>query len=112
LSDFEDFLGKIESEIRNSPKDITTASTGQIIVSKANKQRSANDEYWESVLEKEKKRCEMDLRMESVPVDAMMVGASSDDDDVPIVDTLSRNQTNLGVLATVAAETFSPAKRR
>ncbi len=52
----------------------------------------------------------MDLRKESVPVEAMMVGASSNDDDVPIVNTLSRKQINLGVFATLAADLTSPAK--
>ncbi len=110
LSDFEDFLGKIEIEVRNYPKEMSRASAGQLAVYKAKTQRSATDEYWESVLAKEKERCEMDLRMESVPVDARMVGASSDVDDVPIIDTLSRKQTDLGVLATVAADITSPAK--
>ena len=110
LSDFEEFLGKIETQVRTYPKDMSRASAGELGVTQAKNHRSATDEYWESVLAKEKERCEMDLRKESVPVEAMMVGASSDDDDVPIVNTLSRKQTNLGVLATLAADLTSPAK--
>ncbi len=43
-----------------------------------------------------------------VPVDNMMLSSSSDADDVPIVNTISREKTNLGMLATVAAEKSSP----
>lgn len=106
LSDFGAFFDYLESERRNFPKDITIASNGTIAVPKVKTHRSATDEYWESVLQSEKER----LGFTMVPVDAMMVGASSDEDDVPIVNTLSRKHSNLGILATVAAETSSPGQ--
>jgi hypothetical protein len=108
LSDFEAFLENLESERRNFPKDTTMQSNGPIAVPKAKTHRSATDEYWENVLQREKERQANDFRFTMVPVDDTMLAASSDEDDVPIVDTLSRQQTNLGILATVAAETSSP----
>jgi hypothetical protein len=106
LSDFEAFLGSLESERSNSPKDTTTAAKGD----KAKKHRSSNDEFWENVLQKEKERCENDMRMNMVPVDDIMPRATFDEDDVPIVSTLRGKHSNLGMLAAMAAQTSSPAK--
>ncbi len=110
MSDFEEFLDKLKSKQCKLAKDRTTASTEEIRVPRAKNKQSVTDAYWESVLEKEKERLKLDLLKTRVDVDAMMVGASSDEDDIPIVATLPRKETNLRVLATVAAETSSPAK--
>jgi hypothetical protein len=109
LSDFEAFLDNLETERSNSPKDTTTQTIGPIAVPTAKTRRSATDEYWENVLQREKERQANDFRFAMVPVDNMMLAASSDEDDVPIVNTISRGQTNLGMLATVAAEKSSPS---
>jgi hypothetical protein len=87
LSDFEAFLDELESERHNFPKATSNASKVQKAGSKGDNTRSANDEYWENILQKEKERLENDLRFKMVPVDGMMLGASVDDDDLPIVST-------------------------
>jgi hypothetical protein len=110
LSDFEAFLGDLESERSNFPKDTTTAAKGENAVLKAKNHRSFDDDFWENVLQKEKVRLENDLRLNMVPVDDIMPRAIIDEDDVPIVSTLCGKHSNLGMLAAMAAQTSSPAK--
>jgi hypothetical protein len=110
LSDFEAFLGSLESERSNFPKDTTTAGKGANAVLKSRKRQSSNDEYWENVLQKEKERCENDLGLNMVPVDDIMPRATFDEDDLPIVSTLCGKHRNLGMLAAMAGQASSPAK--
>jgi hypothetical protein len=49
----------------------------------------------------EKKRVEGDINASLVSVEDIMVGAISDDDTLPIVATLSTQDTNLSMLASV-----------
>jgi hypothetical protein len=110
LSDFEAYLGDLESERSNFSKDATTAAVGENAVIKAKNHRSSNDGFWENVLQKEKERLEDDLRANMVPVDDIMPRAIIDEDDVPIVSTLRGTHSKLGMLASMAAQTSSPAK--
>jgi hypothetical protein len=89
-SDFEAFLDKV-----------------------AVKQSSKNDAYWEICLEREKQRLATDLGTRMITVNDMLLGDSSDDDNVPIASTLSAKNRNLSLLVDVATTaTLSPSIRR
>ena len=104
LSDFVAFLENLETKHSFFSKDSTTQTMGPIAVPPAKTSRSATDEYWENILQREIERQANDLRFTMVPVEDIMLDASSDEDDVPIVNTINRGTTNLGMLATVASE--------
>jgi hypothetical protein len=77
------------------------------------KKMSKNDEFWEGVLESERRRLLNDRETFLTPVEAMMVGGSSDEDDVPIAQTLAKQSNGLSMLATLAAQpTPSPIARK
>ena len=73
----------------------------------ATKKISKTDAYWNNVLELEKQRLAANAVDSFVPVDAIMFDISSDDDDVPIVATLTANKTNLSLLVDVATQSVS-----
>jgi hypothetical protein len=98
LSEFERYLEKevLEKQQKNN-KELP-------------KKQQTNDEYWEGVLQSEWKRFH-DSRL--VSVEEMMVGACSDDDDVPIVQTLPQRASQLSLLASLAtASASSPNLRK
>ncbi len=101
LSEFERYLEKavVEKQQKND-KELP-------------KQKQTNDEYWEGVLQSEWKRLHDDINSRLVPVEEMMVGACSDDDDVPIVQTLPHRASQLSLLASLAtASSSSPNLRK
>jgi hypothetical protein len=101
LSEFEIYLEKqdLEKQQKND-KELP-------------KQKQTNDEFWEGVLQSELKRLNDDTNSRMVPVEEMMVGASSDDDDVPIVQTLPQRASQLSLLASLAtASASSPNLRK
>ncbi len=101
LSEFELFLEKevLEKQQKND-KELP-------------KKQQTNDEFWEGVLQSELKRFNVDTNFRLVPVEEMMVGASSDDDDVPIVQTLPQRASQLSLLASLAtASASSPNLRK
>ncbi len=117
LSEFEDFLEK-NVVGRQQPKEMATAP-----------KKISNDEYWEGILQSEKRRIEAlnnshlvpveDIMLDSssnsahlVPVEDIILESSSDDDDVPIAATLSARASNLATLATVAVAADKVRKPR
>lgn len=105
IKEFEDFLDNV-MESRTSPPVLHTSSQGK------RKKMSTNDQFWEGVLESEKRRLLTDSNNTLTPVDAMMVGASSDDDDVPIAQTLGPHSNGLSMLATLAGQPTPPQKAK
>ncbi len=97
-SEFEAFL--------DSKSVWANASAPSVSVG-VSKQISKTDAYWNNVLELEKQRFAADAVESLVPVDAMMLDISSDDDDVPIVATLTANKSNLSLLVDVATQSVS-----
>jgi hypothetical protein len=82
LSDFEAFLTKAQE-------------------AKRKKRTSSTEAYWENILVAEKKRLEDDLNANLVAVEDIMVGASSEQGNLPIVATLPAQNKNLSMLASV-----------
>ena len=95
------------------------------------RKKQSNDEFWEGVLQSELQRVAALENARLVPVEEMMVGAisdeddvpivpveerivcaSSDEDDVPIVQTLTHKSSQLALLATLAATSGSSPKPR
>ncbi len=74
LSEFEGLLGALEAIRKEVP-----------IKRRAD---MSNDEWWNSVLEAEKQRCQDDLHSRQVEVDDILLGDVSSDDDIPIASTL------------------------
>jgi hypothetical protein len=74
ISEFETYLEGIEALRAQVPK-----------VRPAN---MSNDEWWESVLEGEKRRCADDQHSRQVEAGDILLGIDSSDDNVPIVSTL------------------------
>ncbi len=74
LSEFETYLGGIEALRAQVQKDRPT--------------NASTDEWWNSVVDEEKRRCADDQHSRHVAVDDILLGVDSSDDDVPIVSTL------------------------
>ena len=98
-SEFEAFLDSKSVSANASAASVSVGGSKKI---------SNTDAYWNNVLEFEKQRLAADDAVESlVPVDAIMLDTSSDDDDVPIVATLPANKSNLSLLVDVATQSVS-----
>ena len=98
-SEFEAFLDSKSVSANASAASVSVGGSKKI---------SKTDGYWNNVLELEKQRLAADDAVESlVPVDAIMLDISSDDDDVPIVATLPANKSNLSLLVDVATQSVS-----
>ncbi len=93
LFEFEAFLGRAEA-------------------TKGRQKTMNSDAYWVHVLETEKKRLEDDQMTRLVSVEDIVVGANSEDDELPIVATLSSKETNLSMLASVAELPVAAPKTR
>jgi hypothetical protein len=91
LSEFEDFLEerdarrKWEAEQREALPLLTS--------------RQRTDAFWESILQNEKRRLAEDTLAPMINVEDICLNEFSDDDDVPIVDTLPQKTKNLTLLA-------------
>ncbi len=66
---------------------------------------SKTDVYWENVLQSEKERFTLEHVERDISVDDIMLGDSSDDDEVPIVSTVKNS--NLTLLVDVATQSVS-----
>jgi hypothetical protein len=97
-SDFEAFL--------DNKSVSTSASEGGVSVG-GHKTISKTDAYWNHVLEVEKERLALNALDRIVPVDDIMLDNSSDDDNVPIVETLTSKKNNLSLLVDVATHEVS-----
>ena len=64
---------------------ITAAANNPLFIPYQRPENVSNDEWWESVLQREKERVSR-----FVAVDEIMLGTSSSDDDMPIVSTLEK----------------------
>jgi hypothetical protein len=96
LSEFEDFLDqcdarrKWEAEQREALPLLTS--------------RQRMDAFWESILQNEKRRLAEDTLAPMINVEDICLNEFSDDDDVPIVDTLPQKTKNLSLLANAASK--------
>jgi hypothetical protein len=97
-SDFEAFL---------ESKSVSAIASEGSVSGGGHKKISKTDAYWNNVLEVEKQRFAAKAVDSFVPVDAIMLDISSDDDDVPIVATLTSNKNNLSLLVDVATHSVS-----
>jgi hypothetical protein len=97
-SEFEAFLDSKSVSANASAASVSVGGSKKI---------SKTDAYWNNVLELEKQRLAANAVDSFVPVDAIMFDISSDDDDVPIVATLTANKTNLSLLVDVATQPVS-----
>jgi hypothetical protein len=78
----------------------------------AKKKMTATDAYWENVLQGEKERLANDINARMIPVDDILVGEGSDDENIPIVATLGAKQIHLSMLASVATLPVASPKLR
>ncbi len=85
----------------------SAASPKASVSGAAPKNISKTDAYWNNVLEAEKQRLAYNTVERLVPVDEIMLDESSEDDDVPIVDTLTSKKSNLSLLVEVATHPVS-----
>ncbi len=112
ISEFEDYLAQLEAqpypkaivleELRENVPSV--ASDGVVVETTLGQNRSwkfaadpirmppsakmANAEWWEKVLQSDKQRLQDDANGRLVEVEEILLGGSSSDDDVPIVDSL------------------------
>jgi hypothetical protein len=92
-------LLKDDSDYEGSCADATDHAPKRAISST----QRMND-WWKNVLQSEKRRCEEDMNSRMIDVDDICLDEGSDDDNVPIVDTLPSKATNLSILATAASK--------
>jgi hypothetical protein len=77
------------------------------------RKKQTNDEFWEGILQSEMKRLADDKNNSHlVTVEDITFGTNSDDDDVPIVQTLSKQPSHLSLLATLATTAATSPKLR
>jgi hypothetical protein len=109
LSEFEAYLDKIDAQRKHSSKDdseyeSTCEQDKDAEQGSGTTSRERTDAWWESVLERGKKRCEDDTNSRTVDVEDILLNEGSDDDDVPIVATLPPKTSNLSLLAMAASK--------
>jgi hypothetical protein len=76
------------------------------------KKQSKTDAYWENVLQREKIRLANEINARVISVEDIMLGESSDDNNVPIAETIQGTKDNLSLLVNVATATItSPSLR-
>ena len=104
MNEFESFLE------RRAKLDLESVEPEPAMNSKP--KSMSNNEFWQGVLESEQKRLATDLETRTVAVEAILLGAESEDDDddnIPIVSQLPRN---LALLANMAAVPSPSPKQR
>jgi hypothetical protein len=102
ILEFETYL---EKQGQGRPNDVA-----EVAAMKSRPKSMCNNEFWQGVLESEQLRLANDVQTRTVAVDDILLGGSSDDDDIPIVTQLPKKLALLASLAEVPIP--SPKQRK